>query len=92
VALSLQETKNILKNNIYRYRARQKGIPGIIICTLPKSATVYIRAKLSQGLKLPNYGISLGPFLDQLIIPEIVDKIALGGAVGGSHFSANKIG
>ena len=76
------------RDKLQRYRARRRDIPGIILNTLPKSASVYILSKLSGGLKIPHRYIHIGRFPDNLIVPDLTKELARGGMIAQSHFPA----
>ena len=65
-------------------RGRGKGLPGIFISTLPKSGSVYIKRKLSEGLDIPLTTVGVGPFPDGSLVPERVKELAEGGLIASS--------
>ena len=70
---------------LQRYRVRRRDIPGIMLTTLPKSASVYIRQILSRYLDIPEGSVQIGRFPDGLIVPELTQQLAQGGAVAQCH-------
>ena len=67
---------------------RREGIPGILINTLPKSASIYIWQAFTEGLGLPKMRISGNWFPGDIASPELVESLARGGAVSQEHVEA----
>ena len=65
--------------------------PGILLNTLPKSASVYLRNALSAGLGLQDMSISGGWFPGDLVVPEQVKRLSEGGTVTQEHLPASAL-
>jgi len=64
-----------------------RGIPPMLVNTLPKSGTVYIRGRLSEALDVPFRQLTLAP-LYNTPIPSWLEDFGKGGAVAAEHFMA----
>ena len=64
-------------------------IPGILVNTLPKSASVYLLNALSAGLGLQSMSISGGWFPGDIVVPPQVQLLAEGGKVSQEHLPAS---
>ncbi|MFQ5773834.1 MAG: tetratricopeptide repeat protein [Kiloniellaceae bacterium] len=73
-----------------RQAALERGLPTIVISTLPKSASESIWNKLAEGLGLAQCYLSLGLFPDCCLVPSRVAEAAKGGVVVKEHISANE--
>jgi len=71
-----------------RRRARARGLPGIVINALPKSASESIWNKLAEGLALAQGHISIGLFPDCLVVPYRARDLARGGLAAKEHLAA----
>lgn len=69
------------------------SIPGIIINTMPKSASVYIFSTLSKSLKKDTYNefIAPGYFPDYYLMPSKVCHVLDNRLIRQEHFDAKKI-
>ncbi len=67
--------------------AQQRGLPTILLSTLPKSASESIWNKLAQGLGLAQCHFSLGLFPDCTLVPSRVRATASGGVIVKEHLS-----
>ena len=68
-----------------------RGLPGILMNTLPKSGSVYTLNAISVGLTLPRRWISLGTYPDDIIVLDhLVRLLAPGGAVAHEHLPATE--
>ncbi len=63
----------------------RKKIPGILLNTLPKSASVYLWNALSTGLDIPKMRVSGGWWPVDLAVPELLKSLARGGAITQEH-------
>jgi hypothetical protein len=70
--------------------AMSRGIPPVVLCTLPKSGTVFLESSLIMGLKAPRAPLSYHGLFSELI-PSRVREVARGGAVGTAHVLAHEI-
>ena len=92
---SAQRLHNSLVLNGFRYWSSKeeqlrldgikKGIPPIMVVTLPKSGSVYIQNNLSNTLGVPHIQISLARFPNDYILSESLKIFAMGGAVSQTH-------
>lgn len=71
-------------------QARGHGLPGILLNTLPKSASVYMWDALAKGLGMAKMRISGGWFPVDLVVPELVTSLARGGVVTQEHLDASR--
>ncbi len=68
-----------------REAAMARGLPPLIISTLPKSASESIWNKLAQGLGLAQCYFSIGLFPDCCVVPSRVAEVAKGGVAVKEH-------
>ncbi|MFQ5783634.1 MAG: tetratricopeptide repeat protein [Alphaproteobacteria bacterium] len=73
-----------------RRQGRARGLPGILINALPKSASESIWNKLAEGLGLAQGHISLGLFPDCLVIPYRARELGRGGMAAKEHLPATR--
>ena len=71
--------------NARRDAGIERGLPALIISTLPKSASESIWNKLTQGLGLAQCYLSLGLFPDCCLVPSRVKEAAKGGVAVKEH-------
>ena len=71
-----------------RRDARARGLPGMLINALPKSASESIWNRLAEGLGLAQGHISLGLFPDCLTIPYRARELGRGGMAAKEHLPA----
>ncbi|MCH8113406.1 MAG: sulfotransferase domain-containing protein [Proteobacteria bacterium] len=69
--------------------AIKRGIPGILLVTMPKSGSLYMLMRLSKGLGVPICHASLDLFPTDRVIPSWAQALALGGAVAQEHLDAS---
>jgi len=67
----------------------KKNLPGILLNTLPKSASVYTWTALAKGLDLDMMRVSCHFFPVDLIVPEHAALLAQGGVVCQEHIDAS---
>lgn len=67
-----------------------KGIPSIVITTLPKSASESIWNKLAEGLGIAQCYLSLGLFPDCCLIPSRVSAVGQGGVSTKEHIAPTR--
>lgn len=70
-----------------RSGAAARGLPSILLSTLPKSASESIWNKLAQGLGLAQCHFSLGLFPDCTLVPARVKATAGGGVIVKEHLA-----
>lgn len=87
--LTFRHEKLTFRHKLWLYFPRKRGIPGIVLSTLPKSGSVYIWQILSDALNIRQYSINIGHFPDSLIAPESTREVARGGIITVSHFPAS---
>ena len=68
--------------------ARARGLPGILLNSLPKSASESIWNKLAEGLGMAQGHVSLGLFPDCCLFPHRVRLLAEGGLIAKEHIPA----
>jgi tetratricopeptide (TPR) repeat protein len=71
-----------------RRLGREKGLPGILVNALPKSASESIWNRLAEGLGIAQGHISLGLFPDCMTIPSRARELARGGISAKEHLAA----
>ncbi len=72
--------------------ARKRGMPSILLCMLPKSASAFIALTLEKQLGLPMFQISAcGHLLEARISEQNSRRFAKGGILGYDHFPAHKL-
>jgi len=69
--------------------ARREGLPGILINTLPKSASIYIWQAFVEGLGLPRMRISGDWWPGDLVVPKLVESLSRGGVITQEHLPAS---
>jgi hypothetical protein len=69
-------------------RARAAGVPGIIITSLPKSASEFLGYTLAEALACPVMRVTVGYPLMGAVQPKWVEAVREGGAVTHDHFPA----
>ena len=67
---------------------QERGLPAMLINTVPKSASESIWNKLAQGLGLAQCHFSLGLFPDCTLMPSRVRATAAGGVIVKEHLPA----
>ncbi len=72
-------------------RAQATGVPGIIISSLPKSASEFLSYTLAEALKAPVLRVTIGPPLLGTVHSKWVAAILRGGAVTHDHFAATEL-
>jgi len=68
--------------------AIERGIPSILLATLPKSGSLYLWSTIAKSLEAPMFRVALprGPTEDELV-PGLVDVFAKGGLCAQQHLS-----
>jgi tetratricopeptide (TPR) repeat protein len=69
--------------------AVRRGVPGILLVAMQKSASEYIRENLMRALEIPEVYISIGTVPRDKIIPSAVRQLAQGGVIARSHMDGN---
>lgn len=85
-SLDLYREENFLER---QQLAIGNKIPPILINTLPKSGTIYIRGRLSEALNIPYQQLAIMPLYNNPI-PSWVESFSKGGAVAAEHLVANE--
>ncbi len=70
--------------------AKAQGRPGILLNSLPKSASESIWNKLAEGLGMAQGHVSLGLFPDCCLFPHRVGLMAEGGLIAKEHIPATR--
>lgn len=68
--------------------AKARGLPGVLLNSLPKSASESIWNKLAEGLGMAQGHVSLGLFPDCCLFPHRVGLLAEGGLIAKEHIPA----
>ncbi len=68
-----------------RREGRARGLPGMVINALPKSASESIWNKLARGLDIAQGHITIGLFPDCLVVPHRARELARGGIAAKEH-------
>lgn len=63
----------------------RRMIPPILFNTLPKSGSMYIWSTLCNSLGLEQFYISQGKFVNDVISPWLLKRLALGGSISQAH-------
>jgi hypothetical protein len=69
--------------------AKARGLPGMIVNTMPKSASESIWNKLAQGLGMAQSHLSIGLFPECCLIPHRMARVAEGGIIAKEHIPAS---
>lgn len=69
--------------------SRAQGLPGILLNTLPKSASESIWNRLAEGLAMAQGHVSLGLFPDCCLMPHRVGILGEGGMIAKEHIPAS---
>jgi len=72
-----------------RNAANERGVPGLLFNTIPKSASESIWNRLAEGLGLAQSHISLGLFPACTVVPQRVAELKLGGFIAKEHLAAS---
>ncbi|WP_439622384.1 hypothetical protein [Gemmata sp.] len=70
-------------------RARAAGAPGIVIASLPKSASEFLSYTLAEALRAPVLRVTIGPPPLGTVHGKWVAAVLEGGAVTHDHFAAS---
>ncbi len=71
-----------------RRASLDRGLPSIVINTVPKSASESIWNKVAEGLGLAQCHLSLGLFPNCCVVPRRVQAVAQGGIIAKEHLPA----
>lgn len=71
-----------------REAARERGLPSILVNTVPKSASESIWNRLAEGLQLSQCHLSLGLFPDCCLVPARLRFASAGGLIAKEHIPA----
>lgn len=69
--------------------AKHRGVPSIIIASMPRSGSASLTQTLSSVLDAPIMRASAGPFPHYILIPRWLWSAASGGAILHDHFEAS---
>lgn len=69
--------------------AAARGMPSILIASMPRSASASLTQSISATLGVPVLRLSAGDFPDYVLVPRWLDILSLGGAVTHDHFGAS---
>jgi len=69
-------------------RARERGIPSLVIAAMPRSASASLTQTLATMLDAPRMRVSCGSFPKFYVIPRWLNSFSPGGAVLHDHFGA----
>ncbi|MFC3226251.1 glycosyltransferase family 2 protein [Marinibaculum pumilum] len=73
-----------------RDAAIARGVPPVMLVSLPKSGSVYLQNSLIGMLRVPHIRISLSRFPNDMLLDEALRLFAAGGAVAQSHLDASR--
>jgi len=85
---------NPIRSSAQEFAARrtssgQRGVPGLLFNTIPKSASESIWNQLAAGLGLAQSHISLGLFPVCTVVPQRAAELKLGGFIAKEHLPAS---
>ena len=75
--------------NRAQIRARANGVPGIVISSMPKSASEFLSSTLAETLQAPSMRVTVGDPVVGTVLGKWVREIVRGGAVTHDHFCRN---
>ncbi len=70
-------------------QAKSRGLPGVLLNSLPKSASETIWNRLAEGLEMAQGHVSLGLFPDCCLMPHRLAILAEGGLIAKEHIPAS---
>jgi hypothetical protein len=70
-------------------RAFERGMPAIILSSMPRSASAFLSQTVAKLLDIPIMRVSIGAFPDYGIIPRWLNCFTPGGGVLHDHFGAS---
>ena len=68
--------------------AKQRGIPSILISSMPRAASASLVQSIVTTLDIPILRFSAGKFANYVVIPRWLSLFLQGGAVAHDHFGA----
>jgi len=68
--------------------ARERGIPYVLLTSLPKSASLSLTSTLCELMDIPYFCVSLGHFPNHALIERWLNHLASGGMTTHEHFAA----
>jgi len=77
--------------NREQLRARANNIPGIVISSLPKSASEFLSSTLAETLQAPVMRVTVGDPVLGAVLGKWVADIVRGGAVTHDHFAGTDL-
>ncbi len=69
--------------------ARRRGIPAVLISSMPRAASASLSQTLATALDAPIFRFSAGAFPNSIVVPSWLKRVTSGGAVLHDHFGAN---
>ena len=69
-------------------RARARGMPSVLITSMPRSASATLSTAMSHLFDIPILRVSVGDFPDYIVVPSWLGMFLGGGAVTHDHFGA----
>ena len=73
---------------LHRLEARARGVPGVLLSCLPKSASEFLCYTLANTLDVPIVRASIGNPFHGVILEKWISEIAHGGCIMHDHFGA----
>ncbi len=71
--------------------AIERGLPSILLITLPKSGSVFLWTTISASLQMPTFRVALTKDMkDEVLVPELLRAFAKGGMIAQHHLSPSK--
>lgn len=68
-----------------------RGVPPILLATLPKSGSIYIWSAIEQTVQAPTFAIAIpNSMLDERLVEPLVEVFARGGMIAQHHLSASR--
>jgi hypothetical protein len=81
--------RGALERHRQMMEARERGLPSILLASMPRSASASLSQSLSATLDTPILRVSAGHFPDFWVIKHWVDCVSSGGAITHDHFGAS---
>jgi Sulfotransferase domain len=73
-------------------KACRRGMPAMLLVSMQKSASEYLRENLMRALDIPELHIGIGTVPRDKVIPSAVQQLARGGAIARSHMDGANFG
>jgi len=81
--------RGALERHQQMMEARERGIPSILIASMPRSASASLAQSLSATMNAPVLRMSAGHFPTYCVIQHWLNSLSPGGAVTHDHFGAS---